>query len=919
MALEPYRQRTSVPDNAGGTVQAAVSTNVVDWGPSLARIGQQLEQTFGPRLDREAIERGLADFAADGLSKDENGNYVIPEPTDAGYLYTEAYRQASRQQFVLQTQHDAELHLNKLYTENPQRLLTDPDGLRAEAEEYVRATTEGSPEVVRQDVFDRLTRELRERDRAASNQVARQKMQEISADATVTLERIQQQITNVVTLPTEEAAAKFVVLSEEMTRFAENNEWLMPGITERTAVFLENVSGYGLSMRELNTQLEGLGAVELRNLALIASNGMEGTAAGMDYAMLVERMPDPQMRDQFARVANDYAIAQEREDRDAAAIARARGIGDYTEGFGQGYASDSDYRDAWRQWAQDNSVDLFTEEGLMQAALTFNGEVATGVYKPFLENPMNKSAQDLERLRPIYERLADFTNPYSGTTSSQLPKLTDEEMAFWHHFIVASGPDVSADDARAKAAAMIEAGLGREVGDLRSFTRKQWGFQGEGSEAVFHGKLADAVGASWDGLSREAQDYLINAAAQQAVFGVDADSGIANARRMFEREFVNDPYTAVSEPGYFDFIFGRKSNFVRREDAIPTVAQFRNTQPDEDWIVDQWSLLSGMIDRSKNPGLPEIDDLVLGENVKFVSLGLHGSTSKLFALAYQLPGQTAPYRIRGEDGEILVFDLGKAADRLSRRRAAARRQLPSIAANIRRSQPMPSFRPGTDVAGMVRAGNRGTAQAQEARRLDAAERRLEAQIPALRAEDFTAPRVDRVTARSGSMGPEFLEGYFKQIGFAESGNNPNARAGRNNGQQASSATGLFQFVDGTWLRFYRQTFSTDESNSQILAKRTDPETQRKVMETFTGHNAGLLTRAGMPINYGTLYAMHVFGDARAGGGLSFLQADPSRAISSVIARSSYLSNSKWLARGGDLSQPLTVGEVRRIIAEKAGL
>jgi hypothetical protein len=113
----------------------------------------------------------------------------------------------------------------------------------------------------------------------------------------------------------------------------------------------------------------------------------------------------------------------------------------------------------------------------------------------------------------------------------------------------------------------------------------------------------------------------------------------------------------------------------------------------------------------------------------------------------------------------------------------------------------------------------------------------------------------------------------------ESALNPHARAG------TSSATGLFQFIDSTWLDMVRrhgaqhglgaeaaalQQGASAETRRSILALRSDPELSARMAGELTRENAETLqARLGRAPTGGELYAAHVMG---AGGALRLIEA-----------------------------------------------
>jgi hypothetical protein len=108
----------------------------------------------------------------------------------------------------------------------------------------------------------------------------------------------------------------------------------------------------------------------------------------------------------------------------------------------------------------------------------------------------------------------------------------------------------------------------------------------------------------------------------------------------------------------------------------------------------------------------------------------------------------------------------------------------------------------------------------------------------------------------------------------ESALNPNARAG------TSSATGLFQFIDSTWLNMVRRhggehglghyasalnQGADAGTRRDILALRSDPELSARMAGELARENAEMLhARLGRAPSAGELYAAHVMGPAGAG-------------------------------------------------------
>lgn len=104
------------------------------------------------------------------------------------------------------------------------------------------------------------------------------------------------------------------------------------------------------------------------------------------------------------------------------------------------------------------------------------------------------------------------------------------------------------------------------------------------------------------------------------------------------------------------------------------------------------------------------------------------------------------------------------------------------------------------------------------------------------------------------------DNYMSYAAGRESGGDPNAQ------NPLSSASGLYQFIDGTRAAVARK-------------HGIDPNDDAALMQAFTSDNAKVLSDAGHPTNNTTLYLAHRFG---ADGALKALNADPNAPVSAVF-------------------------------------
>ena len=130
--------------------------------------------------------------------------------------------------------------------------------------------------------------------------------------------------------------------------------------------------------------------------------------------------------------------------------------------------------------------------------------------------------------------------------------------------------------------------------------------------------------------------------------------------------------------------------------------------------------------------------------------------------------------------------------------------------------------------------------------------------------------VDSVAGRI--IGIEFddlaIDAVVERIIRIESGGDPNATNNR------SSAMGLGQFLDETWLdliRNHRPDLAKGRSMDEMLELRRDGKLAREITMRFTKQNAAMLRKRGLPVTPGTLYLAHFAGGAGAVAILSSLE------------------------------------------------
>ena len=147
------------------------------------------------------------------------------------------------------------------------------------------------------------------------------------------------------------------------------------------------------------------------------------------------------------------------------------------------------------------------------------------------------------------------------------------------------------------------------------------------------------------------------------------------------------------------------------------------------------------------------------------------------------------------------------------------------------------------------------------------------------------------------------------IGY-ESGNDPNIK------NKKSTAEGLGQFIDSTWVymvRKYRPDIAKGKTDEQLKTLKRDPALSREMTTRYVEENSALLKKHGFPVNVRNLYVMHFLG---SGEGPKLLRADPNQPVSSFISARSINANKKVLS--GKTAQQVLDWAARAMKVGKGG-
>ena len=142
--------------------------------------------------------------------------------------------------------------------------------------------------------------------------------------------------------------------------------------------------------------------------------------------------------------------------------------------------------------------------------------------------------------------------------------------------------------------------------------------------------------------------------------------------------------------------------------------------------------------------------------------------------------------------------------------------------------------------------------------------------------------VNAIKTASAKTGVSFS--YLMEKAAAESNFNPTVKA------KTSSATGLFQFIESTWMDMVNRHgdkygIDTDQSKSALLELRKDPEMASFMAAEFAGDNKNYLEKTvGGDIGNTELYFAHFMGAGGASAFLNQLNQNPNATAADIFPK-----------------------------------
>lgn len=162
---------------------------------------------------------------------------------------------------------------------------------------------------------------------------------------------------------------------------------------------------------------------------------------------------------------------------------------------------------------------------------------------------------------------------------------------------------------------------------------------------------------------------------------------------------------------------------------------------------------------------------------------------------------------------------------------------------------------------------------------------------------------------NSAMGSGSYGGLVDRIIGVESGGNPNAK------NPLSTATGLGQFIESTWLSMFEKYFPDRAENmtkGAILALRNDAQMSRQMIELYARENSKILQQAGVATNDAAVYLAHFLGP---NGAIATLRASPGATTDQFLGQDQIAANASIL-QGKTAQQVLAWAERKMAVTDQ---
>lgn len=155
-----------------------------------------------------------------------------------------------------------------------------------------------------------------------------------------------------------------------------------------------------------------------------------------------------------------------------------------------------------------------------------------------------------------------------------------------------------------------------------------------------------------------------------------------------------------------------------------------------------------------------------------------------------------------------------------------------------------------------------------------------------------------------------VSGFTDRIIDSESSGNNKARPLNSDGTRRSSAYGLGQFIEKTWLTLFKKHFPEEAAtltDPAILALRSNSDKSKALIDAYAKENAAILQKAGVSVDEVALQLAHFLGPQ---GAIAVLSAAPGTLAKDVLSAKAIKANPEVLGGNATVDDVIAYGQKR---------
>ena len=314
MAIEPFRQRIGIA--APGSLISTGGPMLADPGPAIRSVAGTLDEAFGDKLRKDAVEAGKKAAGAVEIKRDANGNLVKPDAPKGGELFNAAFDKLVQERYLTQVNFDWQTKLNQEV--NDRRVgkdgkQFDPDQFDSWVQGSLEGMLKGIDPSMRPAVEETVFREALERTRTFRDEWGRTQRAQAITGSKQQIGILQTKLANFRSegLTWDEAYSKYGAPLDQLTERMREAKQIGP--EEFDALLMENDalvdSGerYVESLSASNKYIGLIGGLDGNDLEIVANrfDGLNDTRSlsGVTVEGSAEERVTPDLiRSDFARL-----------------------------------------------------------------------------------------------------------------------------------------------------------------------------------------------------------------------------------------------------------------------------------------------------------------------------------------------------------------------------------------------------------------------------------------------------------------------------------------------------------------------------------------------------------------------------------------------------------------------------------------